>query len=215
MIRTSIRFGVLAMILIAIPATCWSRPTKGFHTGPYLLLEGGVLQMDYDTDQASGQRIGRDFEPTFGFLFGWNLLDEFSTELQGRYATDANSGRRLHVANANVYGKWTLITDALTDFPTFRVLPFLKGGLAIRVTVMPGNPNATGNTVTQIGWGPSPGGGIAFLWKKYFYFGIDVQGDILFFDNTTQTVNDVPNTLVYMGGFHPSFSGMAMVGVHY
>jgi len=213
--RSIVIFFVAVLAMLAISSTIEAKPKRGFHTGPYLLLEGGGLQADYDTDVVTGEQIGRDFEPTFGFLFGWNIWDELSTELQGRYATNLKSDRRQHIACGNIYAKWTLITDALTDFKSFRILPFLKGGMSMQISVLPGNRNATHDTVTQIGFGPSPGAGIAFLWFKYFYFGIDIQGDLLFFDNINQTVSGVPNTLVYRGGFHPSFSAMGMIGVHY
>lgn len=205
----------LSIVLSLIASTADARPAKGFLKGPYLTVELGTLQMDNDTDQVSGEKIGRDFEPTFGFIFGWNLSDNFSPELQGRYATNLKSGRRLHVAQANISGKYTFIIDELVDFPSLRILPFLKAGMALRISVLPGNRNSTKDTVYQTAWGPSPGGGLAFLWKKYFMFGIDLQGDMLIFDDIRQTVNGTGNTLVYKGGFHPSFSAMAIIGVHY
>lgn len=205
----------IAFTLIAIPAL--ARPPKDFHDGPYLVLEGGAWQSDFDTDQVTGQSVANDWEPTVGFVFGWNIYDWFSTELQGKYTTDKNSGRRVHIASGNVYAKFTLIADALTDFPSFRILPFLKAGMGFRASVLPSTPAASNpdDSKTQIGFGPSVGGGIAFLWKKYFYFGIDVQEDLYLYDDIRETVSGVPNTLVYKGGFHPSFCGMGFVGVHY
>ncbi|MBT3182848.1 MAG: hypothetical protein HN337_10145 [Deltaproteobacteria bacterium] len=203
----------LSLLLATLPSE--AKPQKGFHTGPYLTVEFGLLQSDFDTDVAANQQIGRDFEPTAGILFGWNIYDTLSVELQGRYATNLKSGRREHIATGNVYGKYTFILDKLTDFKNLRILPFVKLGAATRFSVLPGNVNSDRDTVTQYGFGPSPGAGIAFLAYKYFYFGIDLQGDLLIFDDIKQTVNNVPGTLVYRGGFHPSFSGMLMVGVHY
>ena len=207
----------LIIIMIGAAGEALARPQKGFHTGPYLVLEGGAWQSDFDRDQVTGQQQGNEWEPAVGFVFGWNMVDWFSAELQGKYTTDRNGGRRIHLASANVYSRFTLITDALTDWPSFRILPFAKAGLGIRATVLPSTPAASDpdDTMTQLGWGPSLGGGIAFLWKKYFYFGIDVQEDLLIYGGKSQTVAGVPNTEVYKGGFHPSFSGMAFVGVHY
>ena len=207
---------LLALLVVAIvaPQDALARPIKGFHTGPYLMLEGGMLQENFDRDQVTGQDIGNDFEPTFGFIFGWNIWDSFSGELQARYATNFNNDRREHIACANAYGKVTFIADALTDFPTLRILPFVKGGLATRITALPGTPGASHSTAARFGAGPSVGGGVAFLWKKYFYFGLDVQEDLLFLTSIDQTVGGVMRQ-VYGGGFHPSFSGMVMVGVHY
>lgn len=212
--RTIISF-LAILLLLSFASTVSARPRRGFHTGPYLLFEIGALQADFDTDAVTGEQVGHDFDATFGFLFGWNLWDEFSTELQGRYGTNLRAGRREHIASGNIYAKYTFIINALTDFPTLRILPFLKAGMASQISVLPANRDSTNETATQIGLGPSPGAGIAFLWKKYFYFGIDIQEDFLFYDDIRETVNGVPDTLVYRGGFHPSFSAMAMIGVHY
>jgi opacity protein-like surface antigen len=214
--RIAATFASLVILFACVSARAELKEFKeGSLEGPYLTLEAGVMQMDYDRDSVSGQDVGRPFEPTIGFLFGWNLTDEFSTELQGRYGTNLNSGRRQHIASANAYAKWTFLVDELIDFKTLRILPFLKGGVASRFAILPGNSNANKNTCFQMGVGPSPGGGIAFIWKKYFMFGIDIQGDLLFVDTVRQTVNKVPNTLVYRGGFYPSFNAMAILGVHY
>lgn len=209
------RLAVILVIIIIASSAAEAKPRKGFHTGPYLALEAGVMQEDFDRDQVTGLDIGRNFEPTFGFLFGWNIWDYFSGELQGRYATNINAGRREHIAAADAYARYTFILDALTNFTTLRILPFIKGGGAVRISALPGTINSSNNTVTRIGTGPSIGAGISFLWKKYFYFGIDAQESLLFFSDIDQTVNGIPGTLVYKGGFHPSFSVMGMVGVHY
>jgi hypothetical protein len=204
-----------ALCVLAMAAEAGARPARGFLSGPYLALEGGVSQLAFDRDEASGEKVGSEFEPVIGFIFGWNIFDSFSAEIQGRYSTDRNNDRRLHSASADAVVKYFLITDALTDFPTLRILPFVKGGLGINVAILPGNRGSTDAKVTSVGYGPAVGGGIAFLWKKYFYFGVDVQEDLLFFRDTRQTVNGVPDTIVYKGGFHPCFGAMAILGVHY
>ena len=203
-----------ALAILILPASGFAKPQKGFHTGPYLMLEVGAMQENFDQDQVTGQSVGSDFEPTFGFIFGWNIWDFFSGELQGKYSTNSNGGRREHIAGANAYAKFTLIANALTDFPSLRILPFLKAGLATRIEDLPGTPGANHSTAARFGVGPSAGGGISFLWKKYFYFGIDVQEDLLDFDDIDQTVNGVMMH-VYDGGWHQSFSAMGMIGVHY
>ncbi|MFH0799637.1 MAG: hypothetical protein V2A66_05595 [Pseudomonadota bacterium] len=204
-----------AALICAIASHAQARPRKGFHSGPYLALEVGVVQEDFDNNRVTGRDVGNNLEPTFGFLFGWNIWDSFSAELQGRYATSTNGGSREHIANANAYARWSFITDALTNFESLRILPFLKAGLAVRVEALPGAPTAPHGTVTRVGIGPSVGGGLSFLVKKYLYFGVDLQEDLFTLDDLNQTVNGVPNVLVYKGGFHPSFSGAVMLGVHY
>ena len=189
---------------------------KGFHTGPYLAIEAGAVQAKFDYNEVDGEKIGRDYEPSIGFIFGWNAWDFLSAELQARYTTNLTHGeRREHLADANLFGKWTMILDALTRHETFRILPFLKGGIAVRIAALPGATGASNGTVVSVGVGPSVGGGVSFLLYKYFYFGFDLQCDMHSFGDINQTVNSVPNVLVYKGGFYPSFSGMGMVGVHY
>lgn len=177
------------------------------------------MQVDFDNDQQTGTKVGRDFEPAIGLIFGWNIWDWFSAEIQGRYGTNKNAGRREHIVGANMSGKYYFIWDTLTDFPTLRIMPTVKGGLAFRVASLPGNVHSTDSAVTTFGVGPSFGAGIAFLWKKYLSFGFDIQEDLLFFEDTRQdiTVNGAPNskTLIYRGGFIPQFSAMAYIGVHY
>lgn len=192
-----------------------ARPEEGFFKGPYLAVSGGVMQAGNDYDSASRRTVGNDFEPAFGFMFGWNILDSLATELQGRYSTNGNDGRRLHIAAGNLYAKWTPVVDALTDFRSWRIMPFLKGGGAFRASILPGNINSTDSTETQLGFGPAIGGGIAFLTMKYLFFGIDLQEEFLYFDSISETVSGVPNTPVYKGGWHPSFGGGVFIGVHY
>lgn len=203
---------IIAIAIVLTTGQASARPKKGFHTGPYLALEIGTLQADCDHNEITGQDEGRMFEPAFGFLFGWNIEDYFSTELQGRYATNFNSNRREQFASASLFAKWTLIADKLTDYKTLRILPFVKGGLSSRINALPG---PTDGTVTNFALGPSFGVGVAFLFYKYVYFGLDIQEDLLFFSTGTQTINGVPDTTVYRGGFKPSFGALAILGVHY
>jgi len=208
---------IIAFTLIATlaPLQAWARPQKGFNVGPYLAIEAGAAQTEFDTDQVTGTKVASEFEPVFGFIFGWNIYDWFSTELQGLYSTDRNSGKRVHYGSAVMTTKYFLILDALTDFPTFRILPFAKAGAGFRVSVLPDTPAAGTGKVTSFGYGPSVGGGVAFIWKKYFFFGIDLQEDLFYFDSIRQTVNGVPNVTVYKGGFQPQFTGAGFIGVHY
>ncbi len=52
---------IAAMLSILLQADfAQARPVKGFHTGPYLALEAGAVQMDYDKNEADGIDVGRD-----------------------------------------------------------------------------------------------------------------------------------------------------------
>lgn len=206
-------FLALGIVFTASPAQ--ARAGRGFHTGPYILLQGGVMQASFDGNVATGTKNGRDFEPSFGLSFGWNIWDFFSTEINGRYTTSANSGKREHIASAGLYAKGFWVTKKLTRFESWRVLPFARAGIATTIAALPGADGASDGTVTSYGIGPSLGVGMMFLWNKYIYFGVDAFEDLLYFNNIYQTVNGVPNTLIYKGGYHPAFNAMAVIGVHY
>lgn len=204
---------------VSAATSSWARPLKGFNVGPYLALEGGIIQADFDTDLQTGAKIGHDFEPAAGLMFGWNLWDYFSAELEGRYSTAKTSGGREHLAAAGVYGRYFFILDELTDFKSLRIMPTVKGGFSFHFASLPGNPDSSDPAVTTFGWGPSLGAGLSFIIAKYLFFGFDVKEDLTFFNDTSQnlTINGqpAPNTLIYKGGFHPQFSAMAFIGVHY
>ena len=202
-------------LLFALSAPAAGEMTKGSLKGPYLDLQAGVTQATYDTDQTTAVKQGHSYEPTIGFLFGWNLVDWFSAEINGRYATTRNDDRREHLAGANLFAKFTWVNKWLTDFPTFRVLPFAKAGIGTHIAILPGAVSNGDSKVTMFSYGPSVGGGVAFIWKKYFHFGVDAQCDMVFFDDGTQTVNGVPGTVVYKGGFYPSLVATGFLGVHY
>lgn len=196
-----------------------ARPPKGFNTGPYLLAEGGIMQANFDRDEYTQADVGHDWEPSFGIIFGWNVWDWLSTELEGKYSTNVIAGKREHLVSANVNVKYFFITDALTDFPSLRIMPTIRIGASFRVAVLPGNPASNDDFVTTFGAGPSLGGGITCIWKKYFAFGFTIQEDLLFFEDVRQNLtvngNAVNNALIYKGGFKPQFTAMAIVGVHF
>lgn len=206
---------IITLTVLFISSQAFARPQKGFHTGPYLALQAGAMQIDFDKNVASDTKVGSDFEPTAGIVFGWNVWDNFAPELQARYTTNYNGGRREHVADAGIYGKWTPIIDSLTDFESLRILPFAKAGISVCIAVLPSDINSSGGNVTMHGVGPALGAGLMFLVKKYIYFGFDVQEELLNFNTITQTVSGVPNTTVYKGGFEPQFSAVGVIGVHY
>ena len=163
---------IILTLMISLNYPLWAKPLAGFNKGPYLCIEAGIMQTDFDKDEQSGTKIGRDFEPAIGLIFGWNVWDYLSAELDGRYGTNINAGKREHLVGANINGKYFFILDALTDFPSLRIMPTIKGGFAFRVASLPGNINTTDKVVTTFGWGPSFGGGISFLWKKYCRLGL-------------------------------------------
>jgi len=209
-------FGLLQVLFFS---TANARPLDGFHEGPYITIGTGLVQSDFDFDQAAQTAVGSDFERLIGLTFGWNITDAASLEIHGSYATNFNSGRREHLIHSNISGKYSFIFDALTKWKTFQILPYLKGGISGRIGSLPGNVLASDTAVTTQAIGPSVGGGVAMMWHKYFYFGFDVQEDFLFEEGIHQDLDLAAPALaaqrVYDSGFKPSFSALLFVGVHY
>ncbi len=209
--------GLITITLFFLQAQ--ARPLKGFNSGPYLYLEGGAMQVDYDRDQYSNIKHGRDIEPSFGLIFGWNIRDWIAAELEGKYGTNIKSGRREHLVGANLSCRYFFITNALTKFKSLRIMPTIRGGLAFKISSLPGNEFSTDSAVTSFGWGPSIGIGLNFLILKYLSFGFDVHEDFIFFEDVRQNLTvggtSLPNTLIYKGGFKPQFNAIFYMGVHY
>ncbi|MBI4212228.1 MAG: hypothetical protein HY540_06275 [Deltaproteobacteria bacterium] len=191
---------------------------KGFHEGPYLLFEGGVLQSDFDTDQVSGAQIGRDFEPSFGLIFGWNITDTIATELKGLYSTNLKSDRREHIVATNINLRYSFLVDALVR-NKLKIMPYVKIGPAVRLTAFPGNPQSSDQLIPSYAIGPSAGGGLMFIWGKYLSIGLDAHEDFLLFNDNRQDLDLASpaqtNQLVYKGGLHPQFGAGILFGVHY
>lgn len=208
-----------AFLIIGIASSAHAKPPKGFHTGPYLAVGVGATYNNFDKNQRTGEKVGTFFEPNVGFIFGWNVYDWLAAEMSGRYLTSEKRGRREHVANANLYAKAFLITDALTDFKSLRILPYAKAGLAMLFAVLPEDEAVSAtNTRFDYGFGPSVGTGVMFLFKKYVYLGINAQGDFLFLQDIRSNVTTggvTTNTLIYKGGFTPQFYGSFVAGVHF
>lgn len=212
-------FIISLIINLVLTADLHARPPKGFLEGPYLLLSAGALQADFDTDQQSGQKVGRDVEPGAGFVFGWNITDAVAPELYGIYSTNINAGRREHIVGATIGARYLFLLDALTDLGSFHLFPFLRGGPGFRIFVLPGNQLSTDQLVSQVGLGGSVGGGLGLHWKKYLYAGIDVQGDLFSYEDVQQNLDTLTpalaDQLIYRGGFQPTFGASLFIGVHY
>lgn len=210
-------FATLFLLFISLPLQ--AAPYKGFHEGPFILLEAGVMQADFDRDVAAGENVGRNFEPAAGLLFGWDITDHWGCFLQSQYSTNKNNGRREHITNNLLAARYSFIIDQLTPSSQFSAIPYLLSGFAFRISGLPGNQNSSDSIIPSYAVGPSIGGGLTFLLKKYLYLGVQVQGDLLFYNALHQNLDlanpALANQKVYRGGFQPSFASHFMIGVHY
>lgn len=205
---------LIIMGCVLIVTTAHARPQKGFHTGPYLQVVTGVVDSSFDRNMINNIRTGRDKELAFGFLFGWHTSDHFGPFLQVRYSTDLNNESRLHIINGNVGVTYTLIMDALTDFKTLRILPFVGGELLFRIDALPTDPSTGTNLVNRYAVGPGMLGGINFLFKRYIYIGALFQEDFAHFYSKSQTIGGI-STTVYGSGWHPQWSASLNTGFHF
>lgn len=205
---------LIILACMGIATAVHARPQKGFHTGPYLQVVTGAVDSSFDRNLISNTRTGRDQEFAFGFLFGWHTSDHFGPFLQVRYATDLNSETRLHIINSNVGATYTLILDALTDFKSLRILPFVGGEFLFRIDALPVDPSTGSNLVNRYAVGPGVMGGVNFLFKRYVYIGAMFQEDFAHFYSKSQAVAGTP-TPVYGSGWHPQWSASLNTGFHF
>lgn len=191
-----------------------ARPPEGFYEGPYLMLSGGLMQMDWDVNQNTGVEEGRPWEPMIHLGFGWNVTDTVAPELNLLFYTNSNGGRRQYIAGVHFGPAVTFLLDPFLNFPSLRILPFVKPGFVFQAVSLPGDPSANDNRTTAIGYGGGLAGGLRFLYNEYLYFGVEVEEDFIYHADKNQLLNGT-STLIYRGGFKRQFEGRAMVGVHF
>lgn len=98
-------------------------PEKGWHKGPYVTANVGLMQITNDKHIITGAKFGSSVEPAFGISFGWDIADWIGPLLQINYST--GTGTVGDAANdtsqgggATTYPSWdpTVTFDANT-FP--------------------------------------------------------------------------------------------------
>ena len=191
---------------------------KGMHTGPYLLGSGGLQQLSWDINARTQKQEGNRSEPLAGFTFGWHLNDWLSPELETRYTTSNNAGRREHMAIINIGVSNTLLWRPLMGVGSFNFFPYCNANLGVGLASLPGDLNASDDRLSVFSIGPGIAGGIRVQWKRYIYFGVQAQEDYLYHSDKSQNIaigGVVTREIVYDGGFKPQFALQGMVGVHY
>ena len=178
------------------------------------MLAGGAMEFDWDKNETTGIEEGSPWGLMLGLVFGWNVYDWLAPEVLFRFSTDKNDGRREYMAGANLGFVFTWLADPLLDFENWRILPFIKPGVGLQAAVLPGAANSTQNRLTSFGIGPSIGGGVRFLFKKYFYFGLEVQEEFLHQRSVYQAVNGA-RTRIYQRGWVGQFETYLTAGVHF
>jgi hypothetical protein len=189
-------------------------PTKGFHEGPYILLNGGFFYYTADNNVRTGTKTNNDFEPTVGFNFGWNLKDYFAPELQARYSTSSNGNAREHVVDVNFNAVLTLVIDQLTSSKKIKLLPFLQAGPMLQFASLPADPASSNKTISVWAPGFSVGGGLRVLFLRYGYAGILGMCDFVSMPEKQQNFGGT-DQVVIKGEWNAQPAFMGLLGVHF
>jgi len=202
------------LLCLAAASTSLARPQKDFLRGPYFMVGGGIMGYSADKNIRLNKKVGRDYEPDVGFVFGWNIVDYIAPELQVRYATNKNSGNREHLVTANINCVVTPIIDGMTDWENVKILPFVQGGPALHMAAVPGDPASSDKTIPLWAPGFGVGGGLRFLFGEYVFAALLAQVDFVDMPAKYQDIGG-KSTKILAGGWdtEPSFNGM--IGVHF
>lgn len=209
-----LHIGILVAITFGLTLPAHARPPKGFHSGPYLQVLAGATNASFDRNLVTNTATGRNQEFAVGFLFGWHTSDSLGPFMEVRYSTDKNGGNRTHMVNGNLGLTYTLVLDALTNFKSLRILPYVGGDAALHVDALPSAPGASNSIVDRYGVGPGVVAGVNFLFKRYIYIGAMFQEDIPYFFQRNEVVSGV-STPVYAGGWHAQWGTSLNAGFHF
>lgn len=209
----------LIFCFLLFASTAFAKPVEGFFEGPYITLQAMLSQVDYDTDQISGEKLGRDFEPSFGLNFGWNITDDLSVDFTARYTTNTKrDGKDEHILSPDIAAKYAPFHINIKDDTSF-FIPYIRGGMGFCIAILPGNALSSDKKRTSLGFGPTFGAGFDLLIAKYIFIGANARYDIYNFDNIYQDLDLAApqqfGQLVYKGGWKGAFSAGISLGVHY
>ena len=205
---------ILSLLLLSLPNFLAANPHTGFHTGPFLLFDAGILQFDWDVNQNTKVEEGREYEPTFGVNFGWNIFDWVAPELRVRYMTSRNARRREHVGAVQIGVGITPLFNRLLG-ENWQVLTFIKPGLSLQFSGLPGDPKALDSMIFTKGIGPFLGFGLRFQYHEYLYFGLEMQQEFHFQEAQAQLLQNGNSLEIYRGGWKSQMNIFTTIGVHY
>lgn len=202
-----VRSLIICLFVICDMAQALASPPTGFHKGPYIMLNGGILNYTVDNNQRTGAKVGRDIEPSIGFNFGWFIKDSIAPELMVRYSTNKNGGSREHVVNVNLNAIYSFIVS-----PT--IIPFAQIGPVAQFAAIPGDPSSSDRTIALWGVGAGAGGGIRLLFLKYGYAGLLAQMDFIKLPSKYQDISGTSQRII-KGGFDVQPALSALAGFHF
>lgn len=200
-------------------------PEKGWHKGPYLAANIGMMQVTNDKHAVTGNKFDGTFDLNFGLTFGWDIADWIGPMLQINFATATgnvgngtvtypNESTRQYAMDFSVFAKATLpyFTQAEWQWKNLKILPYAKiGGTGHGMIV---NAPTDANKIGAYGGGPAIGLGCEFFIWKGFFFALDFTENLIFQGSYSRTINGV-STKVVDSGFKPQFVMAGLIGWHF
>lgn len=195
-------------------------PEKGWHKGPYVTANIGMMQVTNDNHSVTGRKFDGTFDLQYGISFGWDIADWIGPLLQINFATTTDTvGDPNNTAAAVVYNGFSFPTGTFPvetgarqyalDFGIFakatlpyfvraswqpkivKIIPFAKlGGAAHAVFNRATN---AANMAGAFGGGPAIGLGCEFLIWKGFFVGLDATEYLIFQQAISKTIANVTN----------------------
>lgn len=214
-----------------------SFPEKGWHKGPYLAANVGMMQLTNDTHVVTNRKFNGTFDPSFGLTFGWDIADWIGPMLQMNFATATDQvgsataiapypvttfpieNARQYAVNLGLYCRATLPYFLSADWQgaNLKFIPYLKlGGVGHALYV---NAPTTNNKVGAYGGGIGFGAGAEFFVWKGIFLALDVTENIIFQKSYYKNINDntgAPvNTKIINGGTSAQFNLQGLFGWHF
>ena len=208
-------------------------PEKGWHKGPYLAANIGMMQETKDTHVVTGNKFNGPFDMNFGLTFGWDIADWIGPMLQINFATakaDVGNGgaaigaypagtfptesARQYAMDFSIFAKATLpyFTRAEWQWKNLKILPYAKlGGTGYGMIV---NAPTDANKIGAYGGGPAVGLGVEFFIWKGLFCALDFTENLIFRGSYSRTIAGV-NTQVIQSGFNPQFVLNGLIGWHF
>jgi hypothetical protein len=228
--------GLVALAVFAISVSAHagaSWPDKGWHKGPYLTANAGMMQVVNDRHVVTGRKFNGPINPSFGLTFGWDIADWIGPMLQINYSfasgsvgtADGSAGgyvpgtfplqnAKEHVINLGLYARATLpyFINAGWQGNNLKVIPYLKlGGVGHALYVNASNAN---NKTGAYGGGIGMGAGVEFFVWKGLMFAIEGTEHIIFQGSYHKTINGIL-TKVVDGGTKFQFNVQGLIGWHF
>ncbi len=178
-------------------------PDKGWHKGPYLTANVGMIQVTNDKHVVTGLKFDGTIEPEFGLTFGWDIADWIGPMLQINYSTstasvgDPNGGNnggaayasnpgvtfpagtfpvenaRQHIVDFSLYARATLPYFTRAGWQPDKVKIIPYAKLGGTGHAMYVNAPTAANKGGALGGGPAVGLGCEFFIWKGLFIALD------------------------------------------